>query len=197
MVYQHPTTSTPLSHLSSWSYSCSGIVYNQVSFDQFQNKNESCVGGRHHDCEILKYLPAWLFHWKRRGCEWWALNERKSSDFPFLWFRLQQKWVPDLILLLIRSPTPLKMQKGRSYLEGHSSCGTLWISRSQANQTLGPELPGSLSSGQLGSGNGNGRKMKKGNLPQQLPRPASEFACHLSLQRLVSNPDHRFGECFS
>ena len=52
---------TPLSQLSSWFYSCGIVVYKQISFDHFQDKNESCVGGSPHNCVTLKYLPARFF----------------------------------------------------------------------------------------------------------------------------------------
>ena len=52
---------TPLPQLSFWFYSCGIVVYKQISFDHFQDKNESCVGGSHHNCVTLNYLPARFF----------------------------------------------------------------------------------------------------------------------------------------
>ena len=51
----------PPPQLAPWLYSCGIVVYKQISFDHFQDKNESCVGGSHHNCVTLKHLPARFF----------------------------------------------------------------------------------------------------------------------------------------
>lgn len=94
-----------------------------------------------------------------------------------LWFGLKQKWIPNLIFLINRSPTPVWMQKRRPCQEGHNSWGTLnqWVSGHPETTTEGTS--------------DNDWKMKQWSLLQQPPRPASKFA-GLSLQEAeISNPD--------
>lgn len=112
------------------------------SIDQFQNKNESCGDGRHQDCGVLKYLPAWLLHWERRTCGWGPERDRKV--LISLVYGLDRNksesltWSP-LCLGLV---PVCRCKRG-----GHARRGTLsqWVS---GQPESGPEASGSLSSGQ-------------------------------------------------